>query len=122
MGLCEDYRDSTACEEEELNITPQFALAAGYTHASLTNSQALIPSAYYIEETLTLESGYDASHEGNYQGAVRHMLPSPVVGIPVQRNISTILLFLDGTEEPRFNEALQGVIDDVLGGQVEMVE
>ncbi|KAI1126083.1 hypothetical protein F5Y10DRAFT_245580 [Nemania abortiva] len=125
LGLCEDYRDTAACGEEEFNIPSQFALAIGYTHTSLTTSQAHVSSAYYIEETPALENlrlGYDARHEENYWDAVRHMLQSPVVDSPVQRNISMVLLFGDAAEEPRFREVLQGVIDDVLGGQVEIVD
>ncbi|KAI0104170.1 hypothetical protein GGR51DRAFT_522713 [Nemania sp. FL0031] len=125
LGLCKDYRDASACAEEELNIPSRFALAVGYTHTSLTTSQAHISSAYYIEEIPTLENlrlGYNARHEENYWDAVRRMLQSPVVDSPVQRNISTILLFGDATEEPRFREVLQGVIDNVLGDQVEIVD
>ncbi|KAI1420401.1 hypothetical protein F5Y12DRAFT_773157 [Xylaria sp. FL1777] len=125
LGLCGDYRDDAACAEEELNIPSQFALTVGYTHTSLTTSQAHVSSAYYIEETPTLENlrlGYDTRHEESYWEAVRHMLQSPVVDSPVSRNISMVLLFGDATETPRFREVLGGVIDDVLGGQVQIVD
>ncbi|KAK5626500.1 hypothetical protein RRF57_002215 [Xylaria bambusicola] len=125
LGLCEDYRDDAACAEEELNIPSQFALTVGYTHTSLTTSQAHVSSAYYIEETPTLENlrlGDDTRHEESYWEAVRHMLQSPVVDSPVSRNISMVLLFGDATETLRFREILGGVIDDVLGGQVQIVD
>ncbi|KAI0443230.1 hypothetical protein F4803DRAFT_561748 [Xylaria telfairii] len=125
LGLCEDYRDDAACAEEELNIPSQFALTVGYTHTSLTTSQARVSSAYYIEETPTLENlrlGYDTRHGDSYWEAVRHMLQSPVIDSPVSRNISMVLLFGDATETPRFREVLGGVIDDVLGGQVQIVD
>ncbi|RYC61158.1 hypothetical protein CHU98_g5054 [Xylaria longipes] len=73
LGLCRDYRDAAACEEEEFHIPSQFALAVSYTHTSLTTSQAHVSNAYYLEETPTLENlrlGYDARHQESYWEAV----------------------------------------------------
>ncbi|KAI0503210.1 hypothetical protein F5B22DRAFT_630116 [Xylaria bambusicola] len=125
LGLCEDYRDDAACAEEELNIPSQFALTVGYTHTSLTTSQAHVSSAYYIEATPTLENlrlEYDTRHEESYWETVRHMLQSPVIDSPVSRNISMVLLFGDATEVPRFRGVLGAVINEVLGGQVQIVD
>ncbi|KAI1314090.1 hypothetical protein F5Y03DRAFT_389572 [Xylaria venustula] len=128
LGLCkvhEDHRDDAACAEEELNIPSQFALTVGYTHTSLTTSQAHVSSAYSIKETRTLENlslAYDRRHDESYWDAVWHMLQSPVVDSPVPRNISIVLLFSDATEALRFREVLAGVIDDVLSSQVQVVD
>ncbi|KAI8944087.1 hypothetical protein F4801DRAFT_260946 [Xylaria longipes] len=125
LGLCRDYRDAAACEEEEFHIPSQFALAVSYTHTSLTTSQAHVSNAYYLEETPTLENlrlGYDARHQESYWEAVQHMLQSPVVDSPVQRNISIVLVFGDTTGKPRFRGVLREVVDNVLGGQPEIVD
>ncbi|KAI8626755.1 hypothetical protein F5Y19DRAFT_487986 [Xylariaceae sp. FL1651] len=125
LGLYEDYRDDAACTEEESHIPSLFALTVGYTHSSLTTSQARLSSAYYIKEIPALENlrlGYDARHEESYWEAVRHMLQSPVVDSHVPRNISMVILFGDATEMPRFREVLGGMIDDVLGDQVQIVD
>lgn len=125
LGLCGDYRDAAACEEEELHIPSQFTLAVSYTHISMTTSQAHVSNAYYLEETPTLENlllGYDARHGGSYWEEVRNMLQSPVVDSPVRRNISMVLLFGDATEKPRFREVLEEVVDDVVGGEPEIVD
>ncbi|KAI2462863.1 hypothetical protein F4781DRAFT_163098 [Annulohypoxylon bovei var. microspora] len=124
-GLCGDYRDAAACEEEELHIPSRFALAVSYTHTSLTTSQAHLSNAYYLEETPTLENlrlGYDERHEEFYWEAVRDMLQSPVVDSPVQRNITMVLVFGDATEKPRFREVLGDVVDNVLGGKPEIID
>ncbi|KAH9991514.1 hypothetical protein F4779DRAFT_632020 [Xylariaceae sp. FL0662B] len=126
LGLCGDYRDAAACEEEELHISSWFALAVSYTHTSLTASQAHVSNAYYLEETPTLENlrlGYDARHEEeSYWEAVRDMLRSPVVDSPVQRNISMVLVFGDATEKLRFREVLEEVVEDVIGSEPEIVD
>ncbi|KAK7752491.1 hypothetical protein SLS62_005459 [Diatrype stigma] len=125
-GLCRDYRDVAACEEEELQIPSRFALAVSYTHTSLTTSQAHVASANYLEEGPTLENlllGYDARHEESYWDAVRHMLRSPVVDSPVRRNISMVLLSGDATEKPEFREVLGEVVDAVShDGEPEIVD
>lgn len=79
---------------ENLNIPSQFVLTVGYTHTSLTTSQARVWSAYSVEEMPILEDlrlGYDAGHAESYWESVRHMLRSPVMDTPVSRNISMVL-------------------------------
>ncbi|KAI1749153.1 hypothetical protein F4782DRAFT_514754 [Xylaria castorea] len=125
LGLCRDYRDDVACKEEEQHMRAQYALAVGYTHTSLTTSQAEIVRSYYLYEVPALENlrlGYDARHEESYWEMVRDMLRSPVVDSYVQRNISIVLLSGDATEKPRFREVLGRVVNDVLGGQVEIID
>lgn len=34
LGFCDDYRNATACEEEELRIQSLYALTVSYTHQS----------------------------------------------------------------------------------------
>lgn len=125
LGLCADYRDAAACEEEELHISSLFALAVGYTHTGLTTSQAHVSSAYYLEETPTLENmhlGYDARCGfDSYWEAVRQYLERPMVTSPVQRNISMVVLFGDAVEKPEFREVLKQAIG-VIGGEPEIVD
>jgi hypothetical protein len=125
LGICADYRNAAACEEEELQIPSLFALSVSYTHTSLTTSQAHVSNAYYLEETPTLENlrlGYDARHEDSYWEAVRDMLQSPVVDSPVQRDISMVLIFGDASEKTKFREVLDEVVNDVLGGEPEIID
>ncbi|KAI0460064.1 hypothetical protein F5B21DRAFT_129515 [Xylaria acuta] len=125
LGLCRNYRDAAACREEESHFLPRYALAVGYTHTSLTTSQAIVGSAYNVEESPALENlrlGYDARHEESYWETVQHMLQSPVLDTWIPRNFSMVLLFGDATEKPRFREVLRGVVDDVLSGQIDIVD
>ncbi|KAJ4392139.1 hypothetical protein N0V93_005762 [Gnomoniopsis smithogilvyi] len=130
LGFCADYRNVTACEEEEEQIRAFFALTIGYTHCSLTVSQARLGNAYYIREEITLEDltlGYGArqGHPGGedaYWEAVRNVLRYPVVTSAIQRDFSKVLVYGDAADIPKFREVLEEALGEVLEGSPEIVD
>ncbi|KAM0809505.1 hypothetical protein AB5N19_09849 [Seiridium cardinale] len=125
LGLCENYTDTAACHEEEARIPRRYALAVSYTHGGLITSQSKVALAYGIEEIPSLENlklGYDARHEESYWEKVRHILRSPVVDSLILRNVSMVLLQGDATEQPRFREILDEVVDDVIHVQPDILD
>ncbi|XDG03115.1 hypothetical protein ABKA04_002730 [Annulohypoxylon sp. FPYF3050] len=125
LGFCSDYRDVEACKEEELHIPSRFALAISYTHTSLTTSQARISNAYYVEEVSALENlhlGYDERDGESYWEVVQDMLQYPILDSAIPRNFSMVILSGDAADKPRFREVLQGVVDNVIGGEPEVVD
>lgn len=129
FGFCADYRNVTACEEEERQIPAFFALTVAYTHRSLTASQARLGNAYYIREEITIEDltlGYDARHgcpnEDAYWEAVRNVLRYPVVTSAIERNFSKVLVYGDVVEVPKFREVLEEVLEEVVEGTPEIVD
>ncbi|TRX88278.1 hypothetical protein FHL15_010845 [Xylaria flabelliformis] len=125
LGICQDYKNDAACKEEEKHIQRQYVLTVGYTHTSLTTSQVSIVGCLFPAEAPALENlrlRYDTRHEEFYWDMVRDMLRSPVVDSWVQGNFSMVLLHGDATEKPRFREVLGEVINDVLDGQVEIID
>lgn len=131
FGFCADYRNITACEEEELQIPAFFALTIGYTHSGLTASQARLGSAYYIREEITIEDltlGYDVMHDcphgdgDAYWEAVRNVLRYPVVTSRIQRNFSKVLLYGDAVEVLKFREALEEELEEHVEGTPEIVD
>ncbi|KAI1735228.1 hypothetical protein F4680DRAFT_435867 [Xylaria scruposa] len=125
LGICRDYKDNVACKEEEKRMQQHYVLAVGYTNTSLTTSQAEIVNCLFPREKPTLENlrlGYDARYEEFYWEMVRYMLRSPATDSRFQRNISMVLLSGDATEKPEFREVVREVINNVLGGQVEIID
>lgn len=127
LGLCANYRDVLACEEEESRIEAFYALSVSYTHTSLMTSQARVANARYLQDIPRLEDlylGYDTGHERgqSYWDAVRHMLRSPILDSAIPRNITMVLVYGDATEEPRFREVLREVVDDVIDGEPAIID
>lgn len=129
LGFCADYRNITACKEEELQIPAFFALTIAYTHRSLTASQARLGNAYDIREETAMENltlGYDSRHgysdKDAYWEAVRDVLRHRVVTSAIQRNFSKVLLHGDAVEVPKFRAALEEVLEEVVEGTPGMVD
>ncbi|KAI1272794.1 hypothetical protein F5Y07DRAFT_378829 [Xylaria sp. FL0933] len=119
LGICQDYKDEAACNEEERQMRSKYVLAVGYTLTSLTTSLATISDWQYLPERSTLENlrlGYGYRHEESYWEEVRSVLRFPVVNTAIEKNISVVLVSGDADRKPRFIEVLGEVVDDVIDG------
>ncbi|KAI1178098.1 hypothetical protein F4777DRAFT_539425 [Nemania sp. FL0916] len=124
LGLCRNYTDPTACREE--NLPTHYALTVTYTHTSLTTSQANVGPGTYLEEIpayANLRLGYDHRHEKSYWTAVEEMLRAPMLRSPSSRwNVTMVIVAGDAAEKVKFREVLERVIDDVVGGEQQVVD
>jgi hypothetical protein len=126
-ALCKDYKNITACHEEEHDldqIPNRYLWAVDYTDTSLFSGGSRA-QAYALEESEASEDsmhlGLTDRHQDHYWTKVDEKLSSSMYYGGLERNVSLVLLSGDAADNPKFREVLNEMIDYVLESEPERV-
>ena len=133
LGLCQDYTDPAACDEEELNMPMKTLLSVLYTKDSLCVELSVIKSVYWnypypssppaMDFTLGSNRIRDDPQEEYYWQAVKNTIYRGVLdGLRLEHRPSVVFVFGESSEDPVFRRILEDALRSLLGEVPEIVD